>query len=205
MSDEVSSQYYKDCQEAFEGLDQLKKFQVECTASDKKIEEIWKSFRLLPLQTAYLIASHYHYGQWGWSLKTKWDLYILFDKILHAYKNPKNITAAIASALETQQKFVVLQHVFATLEDKSKTREAKAFAVDDLKKNHPHLFKEILHNIGIAKGRPLYQHEIEAEIAEHPNGCGQGVIKEMLHLYREGYPILGDAFLRIGLIKIPNL
>jgi hypothetical protein len=196
MIDEVNSQEYKDWNEAVQGLDQLKKFQDQWKASDKKIEDIWKSYRLLPLQPAYLIASHYQYEEGGWSLKTKWNLYVQFDKALHNNKSPGKISSSIASALETQQKIVVLQQMLAALEDKSKTLQDKVCAYKDLKKDYPQLYQDILHKIEIAKGRSTSQEEIEVEISRQPDGCSKAVIKKMLYLYREGYPRLGDHFFK---------
>jgi hypothetical protein len=154
---------------------------------------------LLPLKVAYLIASHYHYDIVGWSLTTKWKLYTKFDKKLLKNEDPGRISSSINSAVEVQQKIVGLQKVVATLKDTSKTRQDKAHAYENLNKDHPLVYRDVIHKIQITKC-PKFERKAEFEIKEQPDGCSKIVIEELLDLYRKGYREVGDHMFK-DLIK----
>jgi hypothetical protein len=196
MTSKVDDQEYDKWHKDTQNLDLLRSFRDQWNASDKKIDAIWTSFRLLPSKIAYLIASHYHYDQIGWSLRTKWKLYTQFDKKLCKNENPGKVTSSINSAVEAQQKIVVLQKTFATLQDNSKTLQDKSHAYEVLKTDHPLLYQDILHKIQVVKGRPATPVAAEVEMTKQPNGCDKAVIKQMLYLLREGHPKPGDHFFK---------
>lgn len=191
MIDEVNTPEWAAWQEATYNLEQLEKFHAEWNAPDKKIEEIWKSYRLLPLQPAYLIASHYRYHRWGWSVTTKWNLYVQFETALSNQENSAKISSSIVSAVQTQRKIVALQKIFATLKDRTKTAEDKTRVYQELKQENQHLYQEIAHKISVAKDRFIYPDKATRRPKE---GYTQAVIRKMLFLYNEGHPTLDDHF-----------
>jgi|GEM_PF-1982715 len=195
MANKVGNREYNKLDRDTQNLNQLRNFRDQWNAPDKKIRDIWTSFRLLPLKAAYLIASHYLYDQFGWSTKTKWKLYARFDKKLLKNEAPEKISSSIDSAVWTQRKIIGLQKVVATLEDKSKTSQEKTHAYEDLKTNEPVVYHEVIHKIMVAK-RPISPSEAIAEINQQPDGCSGDVIKLMLRLYREGHREAGDHFFK---------
>jgi len=181
MTNKIDAEVWLDWKESVQGLNQLEEFSC-LWQSNKKTDEVWTSFRLLPLNSAYLIASHYSYDQFGWSIKTKWSLYTQFDKALQNREDPNKISSSIATAIETQRKIVALEKVFAILKDRSKTLKDKACAYQDLNK------------IWVAKGKPSDKNVAELEMSQQPAGpYNKAVVEKMLSVYKDGY-VMGDHF-----------
>lgn len=188
---EVSTQEWVESTQAVKSLEQFRDQWKEPT---QKIEEIWKSFRLLPLGPAYLIASHYQYDQPAWILTTKWDLFTRFDKVLRNKENPAQISSSIASAIKTQQRIAALQKTLASLKD-SQTTHDKTHVYHNLQLNNPELYKEILHKVWIAQGKPAKQEGAEIEISKRSRDIySKAVMERMLSLYQDGYRNLKDHF-----------
>lgn len=196
MINEVNTQEWLDFEEAVQDLDSLNKFAYQWNSTDKRMEDIWKSFRLLPLQSSYLIASHYFYDRWIWSFKTGWELFAKFDKCLKDKKDLNKISTSITSAIEVQQKIVSLQRVFATVKDKTKTTQDKVRVFQDLKYINNKLYQDMIHKIGspidgflnndtILQPNVLYTAAIEKATK---------VVEKMLYLYKDGHPELEDCY-----------
>ena len=174
-----------DIQTSVNELEKLEQFSTDWNASETKMEEVWKQYRLLPLNAAYLIASHYHYDRFGWSITTKWNLYKQFDQLLIEGKETETISASIASAIQTQQKIVALEKVFAVIHDDTKTLQDQACALDELKNSE--VYQDLLHKLSVANATHVVSIDPTTTLLHK-------VIQEMLFLYREGYPTLDDHY-----------
>ena len=193
--DEVSTSEWLDWRASVYELEELDKFYTQWKASQCDLQKIWENFRLLPLQPAYLIASHYQYDQSGWILKTKWSIFNHFDRALSRGENLAKISSSICSAIETQRKIVALHKIFATLKDPSKTLQHRVDAFQELKIQNRDLYRDMIHKIWIAQNRLISKEKAKSEILQQSQtSYSHAVIKKMIYLFNEGYPVLNDCF-----------
>lgn len=177
-------------EELMSELSQLEKFKESFQTPNAKVQDIWTRYRLLPMQSQHLIASHSRYESCGWSLMTRWQIVKEFDKALVKGENLPKLSALIDSAIATQKKVIDLEKLFAVLKSDSATNDEKIQAFQLVIKENPDLGKEIHHKIAF-----VYQ-----KAALHPGtfhsdkSVEHQVVKEMLYLYTEGHPRLADHF-----------
>jgi hypothetical protein len=190
MINEISIEDFSAINDSIQELQALEKFHDQWQSNDKVVS-IWEAFRLLPMQSGYLIASHFYNRElgWGWFFHTKWDLYTKFDHLVKNEGVTYKISAAIHSALQTQKKIVTLEKAFHSFGRNEPALELKNHIFTKIKEENLELYHEITHNIWIARGKP---EQVDMETIETTELLSKAVIEKMLYYYKEGYPTLSD-------------
>jgi len=125
-----------------------------------------EKYRLLPLSPLYLVASHYTTDRIAWSVKTKWNLFKIFDKDMREGSNPEGVRSAITAAAACQRDIALLRKIFAAVMDPSKKTTDKSLVCSEVKQQCPSLYAQIKRCLWAANNNnpDLKDREVEKDL-----------------------------------------
>ena len=196
LSNSVGEEYALVEQEASD-LNQLSQFVEEWKKPNAEIKKLWERYRLLPLQQMYLIAAQYAQKQSpiSWAFTTRYTIITDFDNKLQFFRD-NMMTRALFAALKIQKNIVVLQYMFAILDDELKTCEEKQRIYTDLKTESPHLHEEVSKKLAFVLQVIGVQKNEKSEQELYSIACLKAVVKKILDLYRDGYSDFSNEFFK---------